>query len=122
MSSAGPGFEYGVGESITWSEWEDLIESRDSSNSANQIESDQIEEDYDSYRIQVNKETPNLTLDDDIKSECGRGYDTRLIKCDWCNKAFKICHLRKHIQTKHPDKVIKKEFVHKMSVSNESEK
>ena len=69
MSSAGPGFEYGVGESITWSEWEDLIESRDSSNSANQIESDQIEEDYDSYRIQVNKETPNLTLDDDIKSE-----------------------------------------------------
>lgn len=115
MSSAGPG---GNG-AATWAEWEILTSKAEI---GNQSETDSIEEDYRGYRNQVNKETPHLTLDDDIKSECGRGYDTRLIKCDWCNKAFKICHLRKHIQTKHPDKVIKKEFVHKMSVSNESEK
>ena len=62
MSSAGPG---GNG-AATWAEWEILTSKAEI---GNQSETDSIEEDYRGYRNQVNKETPHLTLDDDIKSE-----------------------------------------------------
>ena len=45
----------------TWQEWEKELNDGDSS--------DSVEEDYSNYRQQVNKETPNLILDEDIKSE-----------------------------------------------------
>lgn len=76
----------------TWAEWEESLS----------VECES-EEDYANYRATVGKETPDLRLEADIKSECGGGYETELVRCDWCNLAFKICHLRAHVLTRHPE-------------------
>ena len=30
-------------------------------------------------------------------------YETELVRCDWCGVAFKLCHLRHHVQLRHPE-------------------
>jgi len=73
-------------------------------------DSDSAEEEFLEYRQTVKKETPQLTIDHDIKSECGGGYvQTQLMECPMCKKVFKVCHIRDHMIRRHPDTKVKTE-------------
>jgi len=92
----------------SWLEWENDLPN----------DSDSTEEEFLEYRQTVAKETPQLTIDQDIKSECGGGYvQTQLMECPFCKKVFKVCHIRDHMIRRHPDTKIKNEPPSNLSMS-----
>lgn len=80
----------------TWAEWEESLADSDAAFGESEAE-------YADYRETVGRETPDLRLEHDIKSECSGVYETELVRCDWCGVAFKLCHLRHHVQLRHPE-------------------
>jgi len=92
----------------SWLEWENDLPN----------DSDSTEEEFLEYRQTVAKETPQLTIDQDIKSECGGGYvQTQLMECPLCKKVFKVCHIRDHMIRRHPDTKVKTEPPSNLSMS-----